>query len=317
MKSFIRIAEVWKPAADGKRLVLSSGLFPEVPAFEAITREMVFARGEGLPGRAWEAGHPLMLNELVGSYFKRAAAARAIDLTCAVACPLFQGHELRCVVVFLMGGAPSSVGSVELWRNDSRLPADMHLVTGYFGSSPQAAALEALTLNGWLSRGTGAPGLAWQQQEAVCIPDIATSKHFLRKDEALALGIGRALAIPLNVTASSSWVLALLSAASAPIALRVEIWRASESRPGNLSRTAGFCERLGPLPAGERQSHAVEALGPIGTAWRTGLAQADNQLAALAANTRQPALATANASGLIALPVLSDDAVTEVVALYF
>lgn len=317
MKSFIRIAEVWTPTADGQRLVLSSGLFPGVPAFEAITRDMFFLRGEGLPGRAWEAGHPLMLNELVGSYFKRAAAARAIDLTCAVACPLFQGHELRCVVVFLMGGAPSSVGSVELWCNDSRLSSDMHLVTGYFGTSPQAAELEALTLDGWLPRGAGAPGLAWQKQEAVCIPDIANSKHFLRKDTALALGIGRALAIPMNVTPSRNWVLALLSAVSAPIALRVEIWRANESDPKKLSCVAGFCERFGTLPSENQPAHSLDERGPIGTAWRTAVAQADAHLPPLGTNTHQHTLAPSSITGILALPVVCDDAVTEVVALYF
>lgn len=181
MKTFIRIAEVWAPSKDGQSLVLASGLFPGVAAFEAITRQMVFERGEGLPGRAWDLGHPVMLRQLVGSYFKRAAAARAIDLSCAVAIPVFQSGELRCVVVLLMGGAPSSVGSVELWRHDSRLSSDMTLVDGYFGSAPRTAELEALSLDGWLPRGTGAPGLAWQKRETVCIPDIASSKHFLRK----------------------------------------------------------------------------------------------------------------------------------------
>ena len=226
MKTFIRIAEVWTPSADGTFLAFSSGLFPEAAAFEAITRQMTFARGEGLPGRAWAAGHPIMMRELIGSYFKRAAAARAIDLTCAVACPVFQGDALRCVVVFLMGGAPSTVGSVELWRNDSRLSSDMSLVDGFFGMATHASALEALTRDGWLARGTGAPGLAWQKGEAIFIPDIAQSRQFLRKQVALVL-------VP------STWVLSMLSAASAPIARRFEIWRASSQDANALVRTAG------------------------------------------------------------------------------
>jgi hypothetical protein len=317
MKSFIRIAEVWAPTADGTRLQLSSGVFPDVAAFEAITRQMSFARGEGLPGRAWEAGHPLMLNELVGSYFKRAAAAHAIDLTCAVACPVFQHNTLRCVVVFLMGGGPSSVGSVELWCNDSRLSSDMTLVDGYFGTSPRAAELKALTQDGWLPRGAGAPGLAWQKQETVCIPDIAHSKHFLRKDAALALGIGRALAIPCLAGASSTWVLALLSAASAPIARRVEIWRESEAGPGTLERMAGFCEHLGTLAAESRAGLKAVASDAIHTAWRTAVAQATDPLPAQCKGGDQGDLAAAGISTLLALPVMDGDAVNEVVALYF
>ena len=56
--------------------------------------------------------------------------------------------------------------------------------------------LEALTRDGWLPRGAGAPGLAWQKGETVCIADIAQSKRFLRQEAALALGIDRALADP-------------------------------------------------------------------------------------------------------------------------
>lgn len=318
MKTFVRITEVWVPTDDGSSLVLSSGLFPGVAAFEAITRQMNFARGEGLPGRAWEAGHPLMLRQLAGSYFKRAAAARAIDLTCAVAIPVFQHNELRCVVVLLMGGAPSSVGSVELWRHDSRLSSDMTLVAGYFGTTRQASELESLTLDGWLPRGAGAPGLAWQKRETVCIPDIAGSKHFLRKEVALALGIGRALAIPCSVKGENAWVLALLSAASAPIALRVEVWRADENRADTLVRSAGYCETLGSLPCASDQARALVELGPIGQAWHAAVAQAEAlQWPDTGISAEQRTMHSAGISSVLALPVLDDDVVNEVVALYF
>lgn len=318
MKTFIRIAEVWTPNQDGSLLELSSGLFPDAPAFEAITRQMVFALGEGLPGRAWEKGHPLMMRELVGSYFKRAAAARAIDLTCAVACPVFQGHRLRCVVVLLMGGAPSSTGSVELWRNDSRLSSDMTLVDGFFGTHERSSELEALTHDGWLPRGAGVPGLAWQKGETVCIPDIGRSKHFLRTEAALALGIGRALAMPCTVKDHSTWVLGLLSAPAAPIALRVEVWRNHASQPETLERTAGFCESSGTLPCGdEGPTRQMANAGPIGKAWQTNVAQADGQLADWHSPADVKALGAAGITSVLVWPVVVDDAVQEVVALYF
>jgi len=317
MNTFIRIAEVWTPTEDGASLELSSGLFPGAAAFEAITRQMIFARGEGLPGRAWEEGHPLMMRELSGSYFKRAAAARAIDLTCAVACPVFRGGELQCVVVLLMGGAASSVGTVELWCNDGRISSDMSLVEGYFGASGQASELEALTRDGWLPRGAGAPGLAWQKGETVCIADIAQSKRFLRKEAALALGIGRALAIPCSVRDASTWVLALLSAPTTPIALRVEVWAQAPGLPDGLVRASGFCESAGELPAGAGTMHKLDALGAIGTAWRTGVAQASTPLPTPGTPADQEALRAVGAQSVLALPVLMDDAVNEVVALYF
>lgn len=317
MNTFIRIVEVWTPTEDGASLELSSGLFPGAAAFEAITRQMIFARGEGLPGRAWEVGHPLMMRELSGSYFKRAAAARALDLTCAVACPVFRGEALQCVVVLLMGGAASSVGTVELWRNDGRISSDMALVDGYFGASDQAAELEALTREGWLPRGAGAPGLAWQKGETVCIADIARSKRFLRKDAALTLGIDRALAVPCSVRGTSSWVLALLSAPSTPIALRVEVWTQPPGRTDGLVRSSGFCESAGELPSGAGTVHKLEALGAVGTAWRTGVAQASTLLPTPGTLADQQALHASGVRSVLALPVLMDDAVNEVVALYF
>ena len=318
MKTFIRLVEVWVPTQDGSLLELSSGLFPDAPAFEAITRQMVFARGEGLPGRAWEKGHPLMMRELVGSYFKRAAPARAIDLTCAVACPVFQSNELRCVVVMLMGGAASSIGSVELWRHDSRLSSDMTLVDGYFGSHPRSRDLEALTLDGWLPRGAGAPGLAWQKNETICITDIAQSRHFLRTEAALKLGIGRALATPCTVRGHTNWVLGLLSAPAAPIARRVEVWRNPAGRPDTLERTAGFCELSGELPCGETgPQRPVASAGPIGRAWQSAVAEAEVRLGEWNSPAEMQALQGASITSVLAWPVVVDDQVQEVVALYF
>lgn len=317
MNTLIRIAEVWVPTEDGASLELSSGWFSGASAFEAITRQMIFARGEGLPGRTWEVGHPLMMRELSGSYFKRAAAAKAIDLTCAVAWPVFQGDALLCVVVLLMGGAATSVGTVELWRNDARISPDMTLVDGYFGSGTQAAELEALTRDGWLPRGAGAPGLAWQTGETVCIADIASSSRFLRKEAAQALGIGRALALPCSVRDTSSWVLALLSAPSKPIALRVEVWAQPPGQPDGLVRISGFCESAGELPTGAGTVHKLEALGAVGTAWRTGVAQVGTQWPTPDTPEERQALQTLGAQSVLALPVLKDDAVNEVVALHF
>lgn len=316
MKTFIRIAEVWAPSKDGRSLTLASGLFPGVAAFEAITRQMTFAKGEGLPGRAWEEGHPLMLRQLVGSYFKRAAAARAVDLTCAVAIPVFQHNELRCVVVLLMGGAPSSVGSVELWRHDSRLTSDMTLVDGYFGSGPQSGELEALSFDGWLPRGAGAPGLAWQQDAAVYMPDIANAKHFLRKEAAQALGIERALAVPCSVRGANAWVLTLLSAASTPIALRTEVWQSSGETREALFRSAGHCETLATLPVTRQKMHQLRELGAIGEAWRTCMAQASQRLPSLQ-ETGPHAFKGTGITAMLALPVMAGDEVSEVIALYF
>ena len=94
MKTFIRVIEYWVPSEDGGLLGFGGGLFGSATRFAAATRELCFGRGEGLPGQAWEAGHPIVLKDLEGSYFRRAAAARAEGLTCGIAVPIFKGERL-------------------------------------------------------------------------------------------------------------------------------------------------------------------------------------------------------------------------------
>lgn len=313
MRTFIRIAEVWVPSEDEGLLELAGGLFDSAPAFGAITRRMCFGRAEGLPGRAWDDGHPVMLRKLDGSYFRRAAAARAEGLSCAVACPIFLGDVLTCVVVLLCGDAESHVGAVELWHNDPRIGPDLTLADGYFGST--SPALEVLTRDSWLPRGAGAPGLAWQRESAVFIDDVVGSKYFLRGPEAAAAGILRALSIPCSVRGNDVWVLSLLSSATTPIALRTEIWR-PDAEGLQLQRAVGRCEINGPLPCGGSQAWPIDALGPIGLAWRSGVAQADSGGAVHAALAADEAQA-AGLRSLLALPVVGDGAVCEVVGLYF
>src|SRR5262245_39261503 len=91
MKTFIRAAEVWVPDRGGAHLEFCDALYGEVPAFGAASRNMIFGRGEGLPGQAWEEGKPIILAQLEGSPFRRIAAAKAAGITTALAIPVVAG----------------------------------------------------------------------------------------------------------------------------------------------------------------------------------------------------------------------------------
>ena len=249
------------PSADGRQLELSAGLFDGAPACGEISLAMRFARGEGLPGRAWDEGRPLLLRRLEGSYFRRTAAAQAAGLCCAVALPIFVDDKLTCVVLMPCGGAQAAVGAVELWHNDPRSTADLKLADGYFGATD------------------------------------------------------RALAIPCTAQGRGTWILSLLSSSGAPIARRFESWL-SDAAGTHLQRAFGFCEVQGRLVVDIASAQAPSALGPIGEAWRSGVAQAATGNQALSA-LREGEAAAAGLSSVLAIPVISDDAVTEVVALYF
>jgi hypothetical protein len=292
--TFIRVAEVWSPSEDGTLLEFGSGLFRQAPAFGAISRTMCFGRGEGLPGRAWAEGRPILLHRFEGSYFRRTEAARAAGLSCAVAVPIFRGATLTSVVVLLCGDSTEQVGAIELWRNDPRVTADLQLADGYFGATP--AALETFTRDGSLARGAGAPGLAWQREAAVFIDNVGESPRFLRAQVAANAGIVRALALPCSLPGRETWVLSLLSSSTSPIARRVESWLPDEADASRLQRAFGHCETEGRLAANGASAQPIDALGPVGRAWRSGAAHA--------------------ADDVLALPVFGEADVSEVVALH-
>ncbi len=317
MNTFIRVAEVWLPSADGSLLELAQGLYDQVPAFAASSRDLCFGRAEGLPGRAWDEGRPQLLGQFDGSYFRRIAAAQAAGLRCAVGLPIFAGERLTSVVVLLCGEAdPTQVGAVELWHNDPRITSDLTLAKGCFGQT--ADPLAELSRDGYLPRGSGLPGLAWQRDAAVFIDKLDSSRHFLRAQTAASAGIVRGLAIPCGTPHNETWVLSLLSSMQAPIAHRVESWIADDSGT-RLQRSFGFCESSGgALPTGEASAAEAPALGAIGRAWASATAQAASGAEA-AGETLASDLQAAGLRSVLAIPVVSDEfgQASEVLALYF
>jgi hypothetical protein len=104
MSTYIRSTEIWVPTEDHKELRYLDGLYGPHHEFRALSQQTRFRYDEGLPGRAWAARHPIILKEFNSLNFKRADAATAIGLTCAVALPVFAGDLLKAVVVFPLRG---------------------------------------------------------------------------------------------------------------------------------------------------------------------------------------------------------------------
>ena len=293
MKTFIRVIEYWVPSDDRSLLEFGGGLFGPATRFAAATRELCFGRGEGLPGQAWEAGHPIVLKELEGSYFRRAAAAKAEGLTCGIAVPIFNGELLSAVVVIFCGDDAEHAGAIELWGNDPKESKDMNLVDGYYGTTGDT--FEFISRSTSFRRGNGLPGMAWERQTPVFLPDLGKGSGFLRADGAVKVGINRGFAIPCSTLDGSNYVMAFLSALATPIARRVEIWE-PDAGGARLHRSFGFSEADGVLAADTSATDA-EASGPLRQAFATG----------------RPSVA----EPMIAIPVAPQGRITAVMALHF
>jgi PAS domain S-box-containing protein len=98
------LGEVW--CADGRGDVLrwkGSWHLPGVngAAFDAVSRETTFARGQGLPGRVWECGTPAWLVDVAEDpEFVRRTAAKSEGLHAALAFPVGKGATSGVLVFF-------------------------------------------------------------------------------------------------------------------------------------------------------------------------------------------------------------------------
>src|ERR1700739_1018185 len=161
MQSFIRAFELWTPDEAGTSLEYAAGVYQDdLEEFREVSELALFAYDHGLPGKAWAAGHPIILTDFADSYFRRADEARLFGLTCAVAIPLFAGASIKSVVGLLCGSdSGDNVGAIELWHNNAELSHELTLVDGYYGAAKE---FEFNSRHTTFPRGYGLPGRAWK-----------------------------------------------------------------------------------------------------------------------------------------------------------
>jgi hypothetical protein len=324
-KTFIKATEFWVPSRDRSFLEYGGGLYGTATRFGALSRTLCFARGEGLPGQAWEAGHPIVLRQFVGSYFQRTSAAHAEGLTCAIAMPIFAGDFLTSVLVIFCGdNDEDQAGAIELWHNDPAKSKDMTLVDGHYGNTGDA--FEFISRRTSFRRDNGLPGACWGSGMPVFLEDLGKASGFLRGDLAVKVGINRGFAVPCPAARGQMYVLAFLSALATPIARRVEVWERldevegaaqTDRAPGpQLRRVSGFCEALGSLSASVQTPLLAYGQGTIGQVLMTGVPgisnHADTEPVGLGAAATEAGL-----KSLAAIPVIRNGRTVACVALYF
>ena len=305
MNTFIRAVEYWVPSNDRSILEFGGGLYGSATRFAAISRDLCFGRGEGLPGQAWELGHPVVLKEFEGSYFRRISAARADGLTCGIAVPIFAGDFLTSVMVIFCGDDEERAGAIELWHNDPAASYDMTLADGYYGNTGDT--FEFISRSTSFRQGIGLPGMAWEAQVPIFIENLGKGSGFLRADSAVKVGINRGFAMPCSSPGNQNYVMAFLSALATPIAQRVEIWLPDAGRE-RLVRSHGFSEAegmLGPLKDGVARGE-----GPIGQAFLTGVP-------AVAEGSADAADGSDDRLSVAAIPVIRDGRLNAVLSLHF
>jgi hypothetical protein len=305
MKTFIKVTEIWIPGKDRMYLEFGSGLYGGLTEFKCASEQQRFAYDEGLPGKAWAAGHPIVLKEFRDSYFKRTLAATKAGLTCGIALPLFSGEFLLAVVVFLCGDDEDHAGAIEVWRNGEE-DADMHIVDGYYGS---LQGFEAISKTLGFPKGQGLPGLAWASGLPVLIENIAEADGFKRSADAIQAGITTGLAIPAASGDAHSYVMTFLSAKATPISKRIQIWQPQGDR---LVCTTGYSKHNNDLAEIFETVAVQKGAGALGRVWLTGMPSITGAAAPPRYNPELDDL-----SSMLAIPVIDQGKLKAIVTFLF
>lgn len=267
MKTFIKITEIWVPDKERTRLELSAGLYGPYREFRMLSESKRFEFDEGLPGRAWALGHPLVLTDFNHSYFQRSEAAKKIGLTCGIAMPLFSGEFLMAVVVFLCGDDEEHAGAIEAWGTSPETVYELGLIDGYYGT---LSDFEWISKRIKMMRGFGLPGRTWEARRPLLIEDLGKSETFVRPKEALTAGITTGLGIPCLGGSNQIYVMTFLSAKKTPIAHRIEIWAPNDNRD-RLVFQSGYCDQGSDLAGTYAKASIEKGKGLLGRAWLTGI----------------------------------------------
>ncbi len=300
-KTFIQVSEVWVPKGD--RLVLGGGSYGELTAFEEASRAEEFARGEGLPGKAWAEARPVVLKAFDGSYFKRTEVAKDAGLTSAVAIPVFDGATLKAVLVTLCGDDGDRTGAIEVWKEADGL---LMLDDGYYGA---AKHFEWVSQHTHFPRGKGLPGGVWSSDTPILMRDLGSGYRFIRADSAGKAGLTTGLGLPIPVPLGRSYVLTLLSARGTPLARRFEIWDARTAKVGAANEAVlidGICANEGPLWSEEEEKRTRAWAGLIGQVLGTGLPLAAAGVPGIPAGY----------GSVVALPIYQGGEIAHIVAWY-
>lgn len=267
MKTFIKVIEIWIPDRERTRLVFGSGLYGALDDFKIASEKQNFTYDEGLPGKAWAKGHPIVLTKFEQSYFKRTEAAQEAGLTCGIAMPVFAGDFLLAVVVFLCGDDEEHAGSIEVWRQDPGENDKLQVVDGYYGTLHN---FERVSRNTKMAKGQGIPGRAWQSGIPVLLEDIGKLSELIQSSGKQQAAISTGLGIPLIHSNGTVHVITFLSAKTTPLAKRIQIWTPDDARQ-HLTCQQGYSKNGNNLAEMFECLSVKKGEGALGRVWLTGM----------------------------------------------
>ncbi|MCA9709717.1 MAG: GAF domain-containing protein [Myxococcales bacterium] len=306
------VCELWTPDTSGVFLRCAAGSYTGHDEFGEMTQGVVFAKGEGLPGRVWASKHPEILATLgAPSDFIRAKAAAATGLTAGIAIPILRHGAVVAVLNFLTAQHTRLTGIMEVWSPtyDGSMLA-WH--SGFYGPLSEIRDLRVATR---FSPGEGLPGRAWKNRRPELVTKLTlTTDNFIRQEVAQGAGLTTGLSLPIMQGPYLKSVVTLLSTAEMPFGQVVELWEPNEDGT-RLVRRDGYYGRFGKFYDEEADRTFELGEGLPGQVWESGMPQLIAPLDRDSGFSRYQAAQSSDLSVAIGIPVIDNEKVTSVVLL--
>ena len=142
------------------------------------------------------------------------------DLIAIMGVPIICENKVKATVVLSIVCPEDSMAAFEIWSRDDR--DELGLNGAVFARLSRFASISQHVK---FPRGSGLPGIAWEEREARLLTGLGTSPNFMRAAGARAGGLDVGVALPIMRTEHDlNSVVLLLSSESTPIARVFEIW---------------------------------------------------------------------------------------------
>jgi hypothetical protein len=162
--------ELWHNDAErSPELTLVDGYYGSAESFEFNSRHTTIPRGYGLPGRAWKADEPVIIDDLGdSSQFMRAREAAGAGIDVGLAIPYKTGANQTWVISFLSAGGTPIARRFEIWK------AAGGALCFQAGHCSSGTDLVATFAGKTIGKGEGSLGAAWASGLPVIASDLAS-----------------------------------------------------------------------------------------------------------------------------------------------
>jgi hypothetical protein len=263
----LRGIEIWTPSEDESHLAIRQSCYHEAPAFGEASREYIFRRGEGLPGKIWQQRAPVFMDELITTEFPRTGIASAEGMTTAIGFPVFCEGHLDSIILILVDSRDQKVkAAFESWSYDADSSA-FKLVAGTFINCEKLRRLSEYVS---LPIGQGLPGVCVEQSSPYIGARFADNTPEVRGIAIASEQLLTGVALPLTDSGRVvSDTFLLFNSESTPVFSVLQVWKPI-SNSGELYLITEFIDGVPTLSSQVLEVAKTHQKGIAGKSYLSG-----------------------------------------------